>query len=118
MAGPSRDPFRDQLDARWAEYLRTRERSVDHADWTADALSGYRDEIVHFGAQLLNDCAIRPWDPDAAARCSERYRVEAAAYDRDPDTWERDFWEHVTAGLPPALRAEAAGQIGRQVPGR
>lgn len=51
------DPSGDQLDARWEEYLSTAD---DNEQWITTALAYYRDEMVHYGAQLLNDSAIRP----------------------------------------------------------
>lgn len=70
-----------------------------------EALANHRDEIVHFGAQLLNDVAIRPWDERSAARAFEQYQDARRSYDADPEGWERSFWRGVRDSLPPALRA-------------
>lgn len=100
------DPYRAQLDARWSNYLRMHVADADHTEWLATALANYRDEIVHFGAQLLNDRAIRPWESRMAIDTFRQYRSAAAAYDTDPAEWERTFWNGVRDGLPPALRAK------------
>ncbi|MFF2494292.1 hypothetical protein [Agromyces sp. NPDC058064] len=98
----SADPFRDQLDARWAAYLSTGRPADDHEQWVAAALASYRDEIVHYGAQLLNDAAIRPWDAETAQAGFAEYQAEALSYDADPAQWESAFWGRV--------RDRAAGQ--------
>lgn len=107
------DPYRAQLDERWRSYLRTHTAGADHSEWMSQVLANYRDEIVHFGAQLLNDVAIRPWDSRAASGSFERYRTAAAAYDADPAGWERTFWNRVRDGLPPALRSRWADPSSR-----
>ncbi|MFJ4221155.1 hypothetical protein [Curtobacterium luteum] len=107
------DPYRAQLDERWRSYLRTRTADADHSEWMSHALADYRDEIVHFGVQLLNDVAIRPWDSRAASGSFERYRTEAVAYDADPSEWERTFWNGVRDGLPLALRSRWVDPVSR-----
>ncbi|TCL86049.1 MULTISPECIES: hypothetical protein [unclassified Rathayibacter] len=89
------DPHRAQLDARWADYLRTRAQADDHSDWLLEAMGGYRDEIVHFGGQLLNDVAIREWDEARARRAYDRYRAAADDYDQNPAAWEAEFWRRI-----------------------
>ena len=91
------DPLRDELDRRWEQYLATGRRAGDHDAWLVVALSTYRDEIVHFGAQILNDLSIRPWDEVRARAGFERYDVAARDYDADPDAWEEAFWARARA---------------------
>jgi hypothetical protein len=98
------DPYRAQLDERWRGYLDTHERSADHSEWIGEVFANYRDEIVHFGAQLLNDRAIRPWDERSAFEFFERYRTTACQYDSDPDAWEQSHWNQIRDGLPAAMR--------------
>ncbi|PPF25715.1 MULTISPECIES: hypothetical protein [unclassified Rathayibacter] len=92
------DPFRAQLDARWNAYLATHTQAADHGEWMNEAMGDYRDEIVHFGGQLLNDVAIREWNHESAQRAHDKYVTEAERYDRDPAAWEAAFWLHVRAG--------------------
>lgn len=92
------DPFRAQLDARWNAYLTTRMQAADHGEWMCEAMGGYRDEIVHFGGQLLNDVAIRRWNHESAQRAHDKYVTEAECYDRDPAAWEAAFWLRVRTG--------------------
>jgi hypothetical protein len=94
------DPFRAQLDARWAAYLATGERADDHDGWLQAAFASYRDEIVHFGAQLLNDCTGQPWDAAVARRTFADYRAEAQRYDADPEKWEAAFWGRLRDQAP------------------
>lgn len=89
------DPLRGELDARWDEYLNTRVRQPDHDEWMLKAVSTYHDEIVHYGAQLLNDCIIRPWDFDRAAAKHDQYVRTGQEYDSDPEAWEQAFWARV-----------------------
>lgn len=89
------DPFRGELDSRWEAYLSTGQAADDHGEWMSAALTYYRDEIVHYGAQLLNDSAIRPWNPETAQARVKDYRAEADAYDADPQRWEAAFWARV-----------------------
>ncbi len=79
------DPFRAQLDARWAAYLATGERADDHNNWLQAAFASYYDEIVHFGAQLLNERKRHPRNAAVAQRAFESYRAEAQRYDADPE---------------------------------
>ena len=109
-AGRAADPFRAQLDARWEAYLATCRRADDHDRWLEAALASYRDEIVHYGAQLLNDCTRRPWDAAVAQRAFECYRAEAQRYDTDPDAWEAAFWGRLRDGAP-ELYARFAGRM-------
>lgn len=98
--GREADPFRDQLDARWAAYLSTGRVPEDHETWITAALAYYRDEIIHCGAQLLNDSVLRPWNAkDAQSRFTE-YQTEALAYDADPGAWEARYWSRVRDGAP------------------
>ena len=89
------DPFRAQLDSRWEKYLSTGEAADDHGQWITMALAYYRDEIVHYGAQLLNDSTIRPWDAETAQARFKDYQAAAHAYDADPRKWEAAFWARV-----------------------
>ena len=98
------DPYRAQLDARWTDYLRSRAPADDHSDWMMDAMGGYRDEIVHFGGQLLNDVSIREWDEERARREYGRYRAAADDYDQDPAAWEDAFWRRIRARHEAASR--------------
>ncbi|MEF3405132.1 hypothetical protein [Agromyces sp. CCNWLW203] len=97
IEGPDRqaDPFRAQLDFRWEKYLSTCEAADDHERWITMALSSYRDEIVHYGAQLLNDSTIRPWDAETAQARFNDYQAAAHAYDADPQKWDAAFWARV-----------------------
>lgn len=94
------DPFRDQLDSRWEEYLSTGRTADDHEQWIAMALAYYRDEIVHYGAQLLNDSAIRPWNAENAQAGFNEYQAAARNYDADPRKWETSFWARVRGVAP------------------
>ncbi|MFC9559600.1 hypothetical protein [Agromyces sp. NPDC056965] len=89
------DPFRAQLHSRWEEYLSTGQAADDHGQWITMALAYYRDEIVHYGAQLLNDSAIRPWDAETSQARFMDYQDAAHAYDADPPNWEAAFWARV-----------------------
>lgn len=89
------DPFRAQLDARWKAYLDARTPAVDHQEWMSEAMGAYRDEIVHFGGQLLNDVAIKEWNHESAHSAHDRYVTTAEQYDRDPAEWEAAFWLRV-----------------------
>lgn len=89
------DPFRDQLDSRWEEYLSTGRAAEDHGPWITTALAYYRDEIIHYGAQLLNDSATRPWNVETATARLKEYQAAAHAYDADPRKWEASFWARV-----------------------
>ncbi|MBF4462275.1 MULTISPECIES: hypothetical protein [unclassified Rathayibacter] len=91
------DPFRDQLDARWNAYLDTHTPAVDHEEWMDEAMGNYRDELVHFGGQLLNDVAIREWNHESAQSAHDKYVTEAEQYERDPAEWEAAFWLRVRA---------------------
>lgn len=102
------DPARPELERRWHEYLRVRSVPADHEEWLSRALSDYRDEIVHFGAQLLNDCAVRPWDEAAARTRYEKYCRAAREYNQDPDAWEAAFRAQFREALPPNLREKLA----------
>lgn len=93
------DPLRGELDARWDEYLKDGVGQPDHDEWMLRAVSTYHDEIVHYGAQLLNDCIIRPWDQKRATSTHERYVQTGREYDDDPPEWERSFWERVRSRL-------------------
>ena len=108
QAAHGADPARAELERRWDEYLRVRSVPADYEEWLSQALSAYRDEIVHFGAQLLNDCAVLPWDETAAWTRYEKYCREAREYDEDPDAWEAAFWTQVREALPPNLREKLA----------
>lgn len=89
------DPFRTQLNSRWERYLSTGQAAADHDQWITMALAFYRDEIVHYGAQLLNDSVIRPWDAETAQARFKDYQDAARAYDADPTEWEGAFWARV-----------------------
>lgn len=91
------DPFRAQLDARWDAYLTTQMQAADHGEWMNEAMGEYRDEIVHFGGQLLNDVAIREWNRESAQRAYDKYVTAAEQYDRDPAEWEAAIWLRVRA---------------------
>jgi hypothetical protein len=91
------DPFRAQLDARWDAYLDAETSADDHEEWMDEVMGGYRDEIVHFGGQLLNDVAIRDWNQESAQRAYDKYVTAAEQYDRDPAEWEAAFWLRVRA---------------------
>ena len=106
MSARTADPYREQLDDRWRNYLRAHAGDADHTEWLSRVLADYRDEIVHFGAQLLNDQVIRPWDRRAASDAFEEYRTAAAAYDSDPAGWERSFWNDLRERLPATMRAK------------
>lgn len=75
-------------------------------------LANYRDEIVHYGAQLLNDRVIRPWDERTASASFERYRTTATEYDRDPEVWERLFWLRFREELAVVLRSKCSDRTG------
>jgi hypothetical protein len=94
------DPFRAPLDARWAAYLATCRRADDHDHWLETTLASYRDEIVHYGAQLLNDCTSQPWNAAVAQRAFEDYRAEAQRYDAGPAKWEAAFWGRLRDQAP------------------
>lgn len=108
-AARERDPLRAQLDRRWEQYLSTKNPAADHDRWLAGALSEYRDEIVHYGAQLLNDLAIRPWDAAEARAHFDRYQDAARSYDADPDAWEASFWARIRAAAPAGLYSKHKG---------
>jgi hypothetical protein len=103
------DPFRVQLDDRWEQYMSTRQRAADHDQWLVAALSTYRDEIVHYGAQLLNDRAIRPWNAARARVGYEQYRSAARSYDSDPQAWEESFWARIRNAAPAGLYSKFDG---------
>lgn len=103
------DPFRDQLDSRWEEYLSAGQPAYDHEQWVTAALAYYRDEIVHYGAQLLNDSAIRPWDAEQAQAGFNEYQANSRAYDADPRRWEASFWVRVRDGVPTGPPTEFDG---------
>jgi hypothetical protein len=94
------DPLRKELDARWDEYLEARVGQPDHDGWMLNAMSSYQDEIVHYGAQLLNDCIIRPWDADIVRSIHEQYVQARRDYDDNPEAWEAAFWDRVKARRP------------------
>jgi hypothetical protein len=97
------DPLRSELDERWIRYLSDAHRAEDHDRWMVTALSAYRDEIVHYGAQLLNDLAIRPWDATQARAGHEAFMATANSYDADPDAWEAGYWGRVREAAPAGM---------------
>lgn len=105
------DPLREQLDSRWQQFLSTGLRAQDHDQWLAAALSMYRDEIVHYGAQLLNDLAIRPWDAGRAQAGFKKYEEAARSFDANPRAWEIEFWARLRDGAPAGLYSRFDGQM-------
>jgi hypothetical protein len=103
------DPLRAELDDRWKQYLSMGRRADDHDRWLLTALSSYRDEIVHYGAQLLNDLAIRPWDATQAQAGYERYQGAASSYDSDPEAWEARYWTRIREAAPVGLYSKFDG---------
>lgn len=77
------------------------------------ALANYGDEVVHFGAQLLNDQVIHTWDERSALEAFQRYVMIATQYDRDPEAWEQSYWNELRAGLPIALRKKLSALLRR-----
>lgn len=53
-----------------------------------EPLRGAEIAIVHLGAQLLNDCQIRPWDGTRARLAYARYLEAAREYDKNANAWE------------------------------
>ncbi|MCU1480822.1 MAG: hypothetical protein JWQ19_1608 [Subtercola sp.] len=100
------DPLRAELDAHWDTYLKLHGPAAGFDDWLPNALAGYRDEIVHFGAQMLNDLVIREWNGDRAQARHDRYLDEARTYDADPHAWETAFWSRVREALPSERREQ------------
>ena len=98
------DPLRAELDLRWRDYLVRGASHPDHEDWMLRAVTENRDAIVHLGAQLLNDCVIRPWDEASARLAHGRYLETAREYDKDPDAWETAYWSSLRERLPSNLR--------------
>lgn len=94
-SGWEADPFRAQLNSRWERYLSTGQAADDHDRWITTALAYYCDEIVHYGAHLLNVSAIRSWDAETAQARFKDYQDAARAYDADPRKWEGAFWARV-----------------------
>lgn len=92
------------MDLRRRDCLDARTKHSDHGEWTSRAASGYRDEIVHLGAQLLNDCEIRPWGDPRARLAYAKYLEAAREYDKNPEAWEAAYWSALRRRLPSGLR--------------
>ncbi|TWE10332.1 hypothetical protein BKA23_2688 [Rudaeicoccus suwonensis] len=94
------DPLRAELDSRWREYLDSAAVLPDHEEWMLRAVTEYRDEIVHLGAQELNACAVQPWNDENARLAYKRYLDAARKYDQNPDVWESAYWSALRERLP------------------
>lgn len=110
---------RSDLQAKWTAFL-SGDISADEARiWAQDLLTDYGDEeVVHDGAQRLNDHTLAGTPATAEATASYlAWQQIVRAYDADPVKWNRAYWSDQLEGSISGRSPESVRRLARSFSG-